>query len=93
MGIQKTFMDFVEETTDKLESSVVLQPPQEEPKGEPDQEEQQEFKPKQSMEVTHEVTKRIVDIWHSIHYHADFEQWLDIVLAALERREEIICPW
>lgn len=95
---QKTFMDFVEETTDRIEQQLSTENPGDsqdvsteaisESQDVPTEPQQQRFEPKQDMAVTQEVTKRIADIWHTIHHHADYEQWLDIILAALERRED-----
>lgn len=91
MPMQKTFLDFVEQTTDRLE--IVIQPPQQhnEP-NEPNEPEEPhislQFKPKHDMSLAHKVTEAITKIWDTVNHRADFEGFLDIILAALERRED-----
>lgn len=91
VGVQKTFLDFVEETTDKLETVLHLMNTNESKIGIQDKPEEPqqplEFKPKQDMSMTIEVTANITKIWDTVRHRADFERFLDIVLAALERRE------
>lgn len=77
MAVQKTFMDFVEQTTERLEVAAIEQPTEIPP----------QFKPKHDMSLANEVTGRITKIWDTVSHYADFERFLDIILAALERRE------
>lgn len=91
MPAQKTFLDFVEQTTDRLE--VIIQPPDEpnEPTEPNEPEEPQNpimFKPKQDMSLANEVTANITRIWDTVRHRADFERFLDVTLAAIERRED-----
>lgn len=86
-GAQKTFMDFVEQTTDRLE--VMSEKPQEviiDPLVE--QQKPMQFLPKHDMNLANKVTDRITKIWDKVRHTADFERFLDIILAALERRED-----
>ncbi len=84
---QKTFLDFVEQTTERLEIEIAARQEPNEPDEPNEPTEPQQFLPKQDMKLTIDVTKKLGDIWHTIHHHAKFDQWLDIILAALERRE------
>ena len=68
-----TFMQKVERTTDIMET----QKPQ-----------LTEFPPKPDMLKAQEVTKQLSKTWNKMQYKADFDTFLDIMLAALERREE-----
>lgn len=52
-----------------------------------EQQEQQGFKPKPDAGLAHEVAQRINRLWDKITYEGDFEKFLDITLAVLERRE------
>lgn len=90
MTVQRTFLDFVEETTEKIEATMTLQLPREAPREAQVVEliKPGGFEPKHDMAVTMAVTERLNKVWLTIHHHADFEQWLDIILAALERRED-----
>ncbi len=77
MAVQKTFMDFVEQTTGRLEVAAIEQPTEIPP----------QFKPKHDMSLANEVTANITRVWDSVRHNADFGRFLDIILAALERRE------
>jgi type I restriction-modification system DNA methylase subunit len=68
------FPEQVEKTTEFIE---IMAPPRI----------QDEFKPKHDGIEAQEVAKRINKIWDSIYHYADFEQFLDMVLSALEQRE------
>jgi len=74
-------MDFVVQTTQTIEH---LQPKQEQ-KALP---QESNFKPKPDMMKALEVKNKIIRIWHSIEYKADFDKFLDIILSTLEHREE-----
>ncbi len=95
-GVQKTFMDFVEETTEHLEAlqPIIVQPDIQPPKTESNPHPQlrasaqQEFKPKNNMMLTQEVTKKIIRIWDRIGHKGNFDKFLDITVAALEKRNE-----
>ncbi len=96
-GVQKTFMDFVEETTEQLEAlhPLIVQPDIQPPETEPvpnselqTPEQTQEFKPKNDVMLTLEVTKKINRIWDRIGYKGNFDKFLDITVAALEKRDE-----
>lgn len=91
MPTQKTFMDYVEKTTDHLETIIPQTPPPEIPKNQSEPQEPQislQFKPKHDMRLEHEVKDRLIKIWDTTRYSADFERFLDLTLAALERRED-----
>lgn len=87
-----SFMDKVEQTTDNLEimqnlsqvKDVEPEQPIQATKDNPDQ----YFPAKPDMGYAVEVTKDMNKIWDKIHYKAHFDQFLDIILAALERRED-----
>lgn len=89
-------MDFVEETTEQLESlqsinvQPEIQPPEPEPVPNPELRTsgQQEFKPKNDMMLTQDVTKKIIRIWDRIGHKGNFDKFLDITVAALEKRNE-----
>lgn len=85
-----SFMEHVEQTTDHIEMMQILSQVKEvvqEP--ESDQLHQdQDFDAKPDMWYALEVTKSMNKIWDKIHYTANFDQFLDIILAALERRED-----
>lgn len=49
--------------------------------------EPREFKPKPDAGLAHEVAQRMGRLWDKITYEGDFEKFLDITLAVLERRE------
>lgn len=87
-----SFMEQVEVTTDHLEMMQHLYQPQVK-EVEPELEQEyntydQDFKPKTDMFVAVEVTKSMNKIWDKISYTGNFDQFLDIILAALERRED-----
>ncbi len=99
MAAQKTFLDFVEQATDRLESAIqkpqicVIDENPDEPlsniPGETEAPQQALiFKPKHDMALTQKVTDEITKVWDKIRHRADFERFLDIILAALERRED-----
>ena len=67
-----TFMQKVEQTTDILETQT---PPD-------------NFPPKQDTLKAQEVTKQLNKTWGKMQYKADFDTFLNVILAALERREE-----
>ena len=87
-----SFMDTVEQTTDNLEimqhlskaKEVEPEQPIQVTKENPDQ----YFPAKPDMWYAVEITKSMNKIWDKIHYKAHFDQFLDIILAALERRED-----
>lgn len=89
-----SFMEHVEETTDSIEvmqqlsqaKEVKQEPEQEQPKqsNKPDH----DFPAKPDMWYAVEVTKSMNQIWNKISYTGNFDQFLDIILAALERRED-----
>ena len=67
-----TFMQKVERTTDILET----------------QPQPNNFPPKPDFIKVQEVTKALSKTWDKMQYKADFDTFLDVLLAALERREE-----
>ena len=67
-----TFMRKVEQTTNILETQT---PPD-------------NFPPKPDIQKAQEVTKQLNKTWNGMQYKADFDTFLDVILAALERREE-----
>ena len=83
MAVQKTFMDFVEQTTEKLETQKpqLLREPQQLNR------ESQEFKPKHDTALAQKVANELSEMWSSIYHKANFDKFLDIILASLERRE------
>ena len=88
-----SFMEQVEETTDHIEMMQHISQPQvnEVEQGHEQAENNtpdQDFKPKTDMFVAIEVTKSMNKIWDTISYTGNFDQFLDIILAALERRED-----
>ena len=75
MNTQATFdifMQKVEQTTDIMK----MQTPRD------------NFPPKQDMLKAQEITKQLNKTWDKMQYKADFGTFLDVILAALERREE-----
>ena len=68
-----TFMQNVEQTTDILETS---------------QAPHNNFPPKPDFIKAQEVTKALNKTWNKMQYKEDFDTFLDVILAALERREE-----
>ena len=75
MNTQPTFDSFmqkVEQTTDIMETQAPLE----------------NFPPKPDMLKAQEVTKHLSKTWNKMQYRANFDTFLDIILAALERREE-----
>ena len=75
MNTQATFNSFmqkVERTTDIMET----------------QPQPNNFPPKPDFIKAQEVTKQLSKIWGRMQYKADFDTFLDVILAALERREE-----
>lgn len=101
MVTQKTFLDFVEQTTDRLEV-IIEKPDVLKISNEPEistndnqistsSEEPHislQFKPKHDMFLAHKVTGEITKIWDTVNHRAEFEGFLDVILAALERRED-----
>jgi type I restriction-modification system DNA methylase subunit len=96
MSKQRTFMDYVEETTSILEQNKKSSSFQSEPKPEPNfisvvtestKLLSDRFEPKPDMFQEQEVTKRIVSIWNKAGYNTEFDTFLELTLAALERRE------
>lgn len=94
VGMQKTFLEYVEETTERLGECITIRQPgaikihgQEEPGQEEQQQDQWAFPPKPDMQMAQEVANKLSRIWERIDYKANFEQFLDLILAALERRE------
>ena len=93
-----SFMEQVEQTTDQIEIMQQLSQVEEvdqEPEPEHEQPSQDkinlpdhDFPAKPDMWYAVEVTKDMTKIWDKIHYKASFDQFLDIILAALERRED-----
>jgi len=85
-----SFMEQVEQTTDHIEMMQHLSQTRVK-EVEPEQPEYStpdtEFMPKTDMFVAVEVTKSMNKIWDKISYIGNFDQFLDIILAALERRE------
>ena len=83
MAVQKTFMDFVEQTTEKLETQKpqLLREPQQLNR------ESQEFKPKHDTALAQKVANELSEMWSSIYHKANFDKFLDIIIASLERRE------
>lgn len=87
-----SFMEQVEQTTDNLEilqnishvKEVVQEQPNKDTSNIPDK----DFPAKPDTSYTFEVTKDMSKIWGKIGYNASFDQFLDIILAALERRED-----
>ena len=76
MNIQVTFdafMQEVEQTTDIMETQTPAI---------------ENFPPKPDMLKAQEVTKALNKTWNKMQYKADFDTFLDVILAALERREE-----
>ena len=67
-----TFMQKVEQITDILETQTL----------------HDNFPPKPDMLKAQEVTKQLNKTWNKMQYKADFDSFLDVILAALERREE-----
>lgn len=67
-----TFMQKVERTTDILET----------------QPQPNNFPPKPDFIKAQEVTKALSKTWDKMQYKADFDTFLNVILAALERREE-----
>ena len=67
-----TFMQKVEQTTDILETQTP----------------HDNFPPKPDMFKAQEVTKALNKTWDKMQYKADFDTFLNVILAALERREE-----
>lgn len=95
-GIQSdftTFMGKVELTTDKIEARIQLSTPPQQPKS-PElsqlspKDTDQIFKPKHGTMYSIEIFKRISRLWDKVLYKADIDQFFDIALAALERRED-----
>ena len=75
MNTQTTFNTFilkVEQTTDIMETQAPSD----------------NFPPKPDMLKAQEVTKHFNKTWNRIQYKADFNTFLEVILAALERREE-----
>ena len=66
-------MQKVEQTTDILETSQALH---------------SNFPPKPDFIKAQEVTKALNKTWNKIQYKADFDTFLDVILAVLGRREE-----
>ena len=66
------FMQNVEQTTDILETQTP----------------RDNFPPKQDILKAQEVTKQLNKTWDKMQYKADFDTFLNVILAALERREE-----
>lgn len=84
-----SFMEHVEQTTDHIEEMQHLSQTREvEPELTDECNTNQDFKPKTDMLVAIEVTKSMNRIWDKISYTGNFDQFLDIIIAALERREE-----
>ena len=67
-----TFIQKVEQITDILETQVP----------------HNNFPPKPDFIKAQEVTKALSKTWNKMQYKADFDTFLDVILAALERREE-----
>lgn len=90
----ESFMEHVDQTTDHLEAMQQLSQIKE-VVHESEQDDQpvqgdnlnQDFPAKPDMWLAVETTKSMTKIWDKIHYKASFDQFLDIVLAALQRRE------
>jgi len=83
------FMEQVDQTTEHLEIIQKLSQVKDESETEPGRDiKDHDFKPKTDMFVAIEVTKSMTKIWDKINYEASFDQFLDIILAALERRED-----
>lgn len=89
-----SFMDQVEKTTDHLEVMQHLSQAKEavqeleQPHHDQGDIPNQDFPAKPDMWYAVEITKSMTKIWDKIHYKASFDQFLDIILAALERRED-----
>ena len=98
-GEQASFgssMEHVEQTTDHLEvmqrlsqiEDMVQQPELEQPHQDQGDIPDQDFPAKPDTWYAREITKDMNKIWDKIHYTASFDQFLDIILAALEHRED-----